>query len=86
MVLWGGHAPRFLCYQLDFLLDFFTEERSYQWLKDATSFGLLSDKSAEKLEMENSNSGHFSIGWVPHYGIMVRTCTSISLLSVGTFS
>ena len=47
MVLWSGHVPQFLCYELDFLLDFFTEERSYQWLKDATSFGLLSDKSAE---------------------------------------
>ena len=50
MVLWWGHAPWFLCYQLDFLLDFFTEAGSYQWLKDATSFGLLSNKSAEKLE------------------------------------
>ena len=49
MVLWLGHAPWFLCYQLDFLLDFFTEEGSYQGLKDATSFGLLSDKSAEIL-------------------------------------
>ena len=50
MVLWSGHAPQFLCYQLDFLLDFFTKERYYQWLKDATSFGLLSVKSAEKIE------------------------------------
>ena len=49
MVLLWGHAPRFLCYQVDFLLDFFTEEGSYQWLNDATSFGLLSDKSAEIL-------------------------------------
>ena len=31
------------------------KDRSYQWLKDATSFGLLSDKSAEKLKGENSN-------------------------------
>ena len=30
-------------------LRFFTEEGSYQWLKDATSFGLLSNKTAEKL-------------------------------------
>ena len=36
-------------------------DRSYQGLKDATSFGLISDKSAEKLEWENSNFGHFSI-------------------------
>ena len=36
----------YLCYQLDFLLDFFTEDKSYQYLQDATSFALLSDKSA----------------------------------------
>ena len=47
MVLLWGHAPQFLCYQLDFLLEFFTEEGSYQWQKDATLFGLLSDKNAE---------------------------------------
>ena len=57
-------------------------ERSYQWLKDATSCSLISDKSAEKLEGENSNFGHFSIGWAPYYGIMVRTFTLISLLSI----
>ena len=63
--VWWGLSPSFLCYQLDFLLDFFTEKRSYQGLKDATSFGLVSDKSAEKLEEENSNfhqilhAGHF---------------------------
>ena len=28
----------YLCYQLDFLLDFFTEDKSYQYLQDATSF------------------------------------------------
>ena len=30
---WGAH--------------FVMRDRSYQWLKDATSFGLISDKSAE---------------------------------------
>ena len=30
-------AP-YLCYQLDFLLDFFTEGKSYQYLQDATLF------------------------------------------------
>ena len=30
-------AP-YLCYQLNFLLDFFTEEKSYQYLQDATLF------------------------------------------------
>ena len=62
---------------------FFTEDGSYQWLKNATSFGLISDKIAEIWGSKYSNFGHFSIGWVPYYGIMVRTCTSISLLSVG---
>ena len=36
-------AP-YLCYQLHFLLDIFTEDKSYQYLQDATSFALLSDK------------------------------------------
>ena len=40
---------------------FFTEERSYQGLKGATLFGLLSDKSAEKLEGEYSKNYQFSI-------------------------
>ena len=30
----------YLCYQLDFLLDFFTEDKSYQYLQDATSFAI----------------------------------------------
>ena len=30
--------PLYLCYQLDFLLDFFTEDKSYQYLQDATLF------------------------------------------------
>ena len=38
---------QYLCYHLDFFLDFFTEDKSYQYLQDATSFALLSDKSAE---------------------------------------
>ena len=42
-------------------LKFFTEERSYEGLKYATSFGLLSDKSAEKLEGEYSKNYQFSI-------------------------
>ena len=36
--------------------------------------------------MENSNIGHFSIGWVGrHIMVLLWTCTSISLLSVGFF-
>ena len=30
-------AP-YLCYQLDFLLDFFNKDKSYQYLQDATLF------------------------------------------------
>ena len=71
-VLWWGLSPRFLCFQLEFLCDFFTEERSYQGLKDATSFGLLSDKSAEILGSKYSifrqilhtgRFGHFRPSW-----------------------
>ena len=36
-------------------LSFFTEEGSYQGLKDATSFGLLSDKSTGILRWKYSN-------------------------------
>ena len=32
-------AP-YLCYQLDFLLHIFTEDKSYQYLQDATSFDI----------------------------------------------
>ena len=38
---------QYLCNQLIFLLDFFTEDKSYQYLQVATSFNLLSDKSAK---------------------------------------
>ena len=52
---------QYLCYQLDFLLDFFTEERSYQGLKDATSISCLSDKSAEILVLKYLIIWKFSI-------------------------
>ena len=38
---------QYLCYHLDFLLDFFTEDKSYQYLQGATLIALLSDKSAK---------------------------------------
>ena len=41
-----------LCYQFDFLLDFFTEDKSYQYLQDATSISFLSDKSTEILGLK----------------------------------
>ena len=44
-----------------FLLDFFTEERSCQGLKDAISFGLISDKSAEIPGSEYWKNCQFSI-------------------------
>ena len=77
--VWWGLSPSFLCYQLWFLWDFFTEERSYQGLKDATLFGLLSDKSTEKLEEENSNfrqilhTGHFQ----PSVHMQISQVTSL---------
>ena len=61
MALWWRHSPWFLCYQWDFLLDIFTEEGSYQGLKDATLFGLISDKSAEIRGSEYWKNCQFSI-------------------------
>ena len=37
----------YLCYQLEFLYNFFTEDKSYQYLLFATSFALFYAKSAE---------------------------------------
>ena len=73
MVLWWGHSPRFLCYQLDFLLDFFTEEGSYQWLKDATLFGLISDESAQIQGSEYWKNCQFSI-WNRPFSPFVFIC------------
>ena len=58
---------QYLCYQLEFLLDLFTEERSYQGLKDATSISFLSDKSAEILGSKYLKIWKFSI--LPQYGV-----------------
>ena len=60
-ILWWGLSPRFLCYQLESYQILLTGERSYQGLKDSTSFGLLSHRSAEKLEGGNSKNCQFSI-------------------------
>ena len=46
-------------------------DRFYQWLKDATSFGLISDKSAEIRESKYSNIGQFSILAMPSCSIFV---------------
>ena len=43
------------------LSNLLTGERSYQGLKDATLFGLISDKSAEILGSKYSNLRQFSI-------------------------
>ena len=61
MVLWWGLSPRFLSYQLESYQILLTGERSYQGLKDATSFGLISDKSAEILGSKYSKNCQFSI-------------------------
>ena len=60
-------AP-YLCYQLDFLLDFFIEDRSYQYLQDATSISFLSDKSTEILGSKYLIIWKFSIlaAWPTH--------------------
>ena len=65
MVLLWGDSLIFLCYQLDFLLDYFTEEGSYQWLNDTTLIGLLSDKSAEILGWKYSN--FCQNGWICNF-------------------
>ena len=48
-ILWyyGEDMLLDFCYQLELGAHFFMRDRSYQWLKDATSFGLISGKSAE---------------------------------------
>ena len=48
-ILWyyGEDMHLNFCYKLELGAHFFMRDRSYQWLKDATSFGLISDKSAE---------------------------------------
>ena len=56
-----GVSPIFLCYQLEFYQIILTGERSYQWLKDATLFALLSDKSTERFKSKYSNICQFSI-------------------------
>ena len=61
MALWWGLSLGFLSYQLESYQILWTGERSYQELKDATLFGLISDKSAEIWGSEYSNFGQFSI-------------------------
>ena len=71
MVLCWGHAPRFLCYQLDFLLDFFYWRKVLSGAKGChprLAWYLI--KALSNLEGENSKIGHFSIGWVGRH-IMV---------------
>ena len=45
-------AP-YLCYQLDFLLDFFTEDKSYQYLHDASSLPCYLIRALSKLSSNN---------------------------------
>ena len=47
-----AYFDQYLCYQLEFLYDFFTEDRSYQYLQDATLIAFLCDKSAEKIRFK----------------------------------
>ena len=87
--VWWGISHRFLCYQLESYQILLTGERSYQGLKDATSFGLLSDKSAEKLEGENSNNCQFSIlaAWLTQsFLFMIIFCMQISDVTSTSFA
>ena len=61
MASWQGDSPLLLCYQLELVAHFFMRDRSYQWLKDATSFGLISDKSTEIQGSEYWENCQFSI-------------------------
>ena len=49
-------AP-YLCYQLDFLLDFFTEDKSYQYLQDASSLPCYMIRALSKLGPNIQNIG-----------------------------
>ena len=49
-------AP-YLCYQLDFLLDFFTEDKSYQYLQDASSLPCYLIRVLSKLSPNIGNIG-----------------------------
>ena len=49
-------AP-YLCYQLDFLLDFFTEDKSYQYLQDASSLPCYLIRALSKLSPNIRNIG-----------------------------
>ena len=62
-ILWyyGENIHLDFCYQLELGAHLFMRDRSYQWLKDATSFGLISDKSAEIQGSEYWKNYQFSI-------------------------
>ena len=49
-------AP-YLCYQLDFLLDFFTEDKSYQYLQDTSSLPCYLIRVLSKLSPNIRNIG-----------------------------
>ena len=71
MVKHGHPKTIFACISLiswSFCKIFFTEDRSYQYLQDATSFGLLSDKSTVYFNSENLIGIGFSILAALHLG------------------
>ena len=59
-------AP-YLCYQLDFLLDFFTEDKSYQYLQDASSLPCYLIRALSKLSpnIRNIGSSPFRTNFFP---------------------
>ena len=54
---------QYLCYHLGVSLRFFTEHRSYQYLKDSTLFVVYSDKNAEIFKSKYSKNWN---SWLTH--------------------
>ena len=50
-------------------------DRSYTWLKDATSFGFISDKSAEIQRSKYWNIGQFSILAMADIELLLHVCS-----------
>ena len=60
-----------ICYHLEFFQILLTGDRSYQYLKDATLFVLLSDKSAEIFECKYLKNWNLPPGHLPTHGVFI---------------
>ena len=64
---WFHHFfGQYLCYHLESFQILLTGDRSYHYLKDATLFALLSDKSAEIFKCKYSKNWNLPPGCLPH--------------------